>query len=46
MTAQLILVPQISTLPAHEQKAQAMLRWLVKREIVAALPETGSRRSS
>ena len=40
MTAQLILVPQISTLPAHEQKAQAMLRWLVKREIVEALPTT------
>ena len=43
MTAQLILVPQISTLPAHEQKAQAMLRWLVKREIVEALPSTCGR---
>ncbi len=37
MTAQLVLVPQISTLPAHEQKARALLRWLVKRRIVEAL---------
>lgn len=40
MTAQCILVPQISSVPAHEAKAQQMLNWLVRREIVAALPTT------
>jgi len=40
MTAQLILVPQISSLPAHEEKARSLLRWLIKREIVASLPTT------
>lgn len=40
MTTQLILVPQISSVPAHEQKARAMLRWLVKRQIVEGLPTT------
>lgn len=40
MTAQCILVPQISSVPAHEAKARQLLNWLVKREIVAALPTT------
>lgn len=40
MTAQLILVPRISSLPAHEAKARALLRWLVRCEIVAELPTT------
>lgn len=40
MTAQLILVPQISSVPAHEAKARQLLNWLAKREIVAALPTT------
>lgn len=40
MTAQLILVPQVSSVPAHEARARAVLRWLVKREIVAELPTT------
>ncbi|MNC13859.1 hypothetical protein D3C75_616170 [compost metagenome] len=40
MTAQCILVPQISSVPAHEAKARQLLNWLVKREIVAALPST------
>lgn len=40
MNTQYILVPQISTFPAHEAKAQAILRWLAKREIVEALPTT------
>lgn len=40
MTAQIILVPQISSVPAHEAKARQLLNWLVRREIVAALPTT------
>lgn len=40
MTAQIILVPQISSVPAHEAKARQLLNWLVRREIVAALPST------
>ncbi|OEC35829.1 hypothetical protein SAMN05216600_104148 [Pseudomonas cuatrocienegasensis] len=40
MTTQCILVPRASSVPAHEAKARAILRWLVKREIVEALPTT------
>lgn len=40
MTAQCILVPQVSSVPAHEAKARQLLNWLVKREIVEALPTT------
>ena len=40
MPSQLILVPQISSVPGHEAKSQALLRWLIKREIVEALPST------
>ncbi|WP_312594915.1 sugar ABC transporter ATPase [Stutzerimonas nitrititolerans] len=40
MTAQLIFVPRISSLPAHEAKARALLRWLVRSEIVEELPTT------
>lgn len=40
MTAQCILVPQVSSVPAHEAKARQLLNWLVKREIVEALPST------
>ena len=32
MTAQCILVPQISRVPAHEAKARQLLNWLVRRE--------------
>lgn len=40
---QLILVPQISSVPAREAKARQLLNWLVKREIVEALPTTCGR---
>ena len=40
MIAQCILVPQLSSVPAHEAKARQLLNWLVKREIVEALPST------
>ncbi|GIZ13648.1 sugar ABC transporter ATPase [Pseudomonas sp. NCCP-436] len=40
MPSQLILVPQISTVPAHESKAQSLLAWLVRQQIVEALPTT------
>ena len=43
MTEQIILVPQISSVPAHEAKARQLLSWLVKREIVEALPTTCGR---
>ena len=38
--AQLVVVPQISTLPLHESKAMSLLNWLVKQRIVQALPST------
>ncbi len=37
---QTILVPQISSFPAHEARARAMLRWLVQQNIVAELTTT------
>ncbi len=40
MTEQLILVPQISTVPAHESQAQRLLNSLIRRGIVEALPST------
>ncbi|MBC9252027.1 sugar ABC transporter ATPase [Pseudomonas alcaligenes] len=40
---QIILVPQISSLPGHEAKAWALLRWLIKRDIVEAQPSTCGR---
>ncbi|HEY8330107.1 MAG TPA: sugar ABC transporter ATPase [Pseudomonas sp.] len=40
---QLIIVPQLSSVPAHEAKARQLLNWLVKREIVEALPTTCGR---
>ena len=40
MTTQLILVPQISSVPSHEAHARSVLRWLVRRDIVAELPST------
>lgn len=40
MSEQIILVPRISSLPEHEARARLLLRWLVKREIVAELPST------
>jgi len=40
MNTHCILVPRISTFPAHEAKARAILRWLSKRGIVEALPTT------
>ena len=40
MTLQCILVPQISSVPEHEARAQRVLRWLVRNRIVEALPTT------
>lgn len=40
---QLILVPRLSRVPEHEARARAVLRWLVKHEIVEALPTTCGR---
>lgn len=40
MNTQSILVPQISSYPGHEAKAMAVLRWLVKRNIVEPQPTT------
>ncbi|KQQ60715.1 MULTISPECIES: hypothetical protein [Pseudomonas] len=34
MNTQNILVPRLSTLPVHEPRARAILRWLVRKEIV------------
>ena len=45
MSSQLIIVAQASSVPGHEAKAQQLLRWLVKRDIVAALPTTCGRGS-
>lgn len=37
---QAIIVPRISTFPGHETKAWAILRWLVRLDVVAELPTT------
>lgn len=34
MNTQSIIVPRISTVPVHEPKARAILRWLVRKEII------------
>ena len=34
MNTQNILVPRLSTLPVHEPRARAILRWLVRKDIV------------
>ncbi|NWD91454.1 sugar ABC transporter ATPase, partial [Pseudomonas sp. K5002] len=34
MNSQSILVPKISTLPVHEPRARAIVRWLVRKNIV------------
>ena len=36
---QAIIVPRISTFPAHEAKARMILRWLAERRIVEALSQ-------
>src|SRR3546814_20215396 len=41
--SQAIIVPRISTFPAHEAKARMILRWLAARRIVEALPTTCGR---
>ncbi|CAH0148566.1 MULTISPECIES: sugar ABC transporter ATPase [unclassified Pseudomonas] len=43
MATQSIIVPRISSFPGHERKAQQILRWLAKRDIVEALPTTCGR---
>ncbi|MES2820968.1 MAG: sugar ABC transporter ATPase [Pseudomonadota bacterium] len=43
---QSILVPRISTLAAPEAKARALVRWLVRQDIIEAQPTTCGRRSS
>jgi Zn ribbon nucleic-acid-binding protein len=40
---QVIVVPKISSFPAHEARARLMLRWLVKREIIQEQPSTCGR---
>jgi hypothetical protein len=34
MNSQSIIVPKISTLPVHEPRARAIVRWLVRKNIV------------
>ena len=34
MNSQSILVPKISTLPVHEPRARAIVRWLVRKNII------------
>lgn len=41
--SQAIIVPRISTFPAHEAKARMILRWLAERRIVEPLPTTCGR---
>ncbi|HAR04546.1 MAG TPA: sugar ABC transporter ATPase, partial [Pseudomonas sp.] len=41
--SQAIIVPRISTFPAHEAKARMILRWLAERRIVESLPTTCGR---
>lgn len=41
--SQAIIVPRISTVPAHEARARMILRWLAERRIVEALPTTCGR---
>lgn len=41
--SQAIVVPRISTFPAHEARARMILRWLAERRIVEALPTTCGR---
>ena len=36
MNSQSILVPKISTLPVHEPRARAIVRWLVRKQPVPA----------
>lgn len=38
--SQLIIVPQISSVPGNQALAGRMLRWLAQREVVEALPST------
>ena len=38
--SQLIIVPQISSVPGHQALAGRMLRWLAQRDVVEALPST------
>lgn len=42
-TRQLILVPQISSVPGHHALAGRMLRWLVRQDVVEALPSAFAR---
>jgi len=44
--SQAIIVPRISTFPAHEARARLILRWLAERRIVEALPTTCGRGAS
>lgn len=41
--SQAIVVPRISSFPAHEGRARMILRWLAERRIVEALPTTCGR---
>lgn len=42
-TRQLIIVPQISTVPGHHALAGRMLRWLVRQGVVEAFPSAFAR---
>lgn len=44
--SQAIIVPRISTFPGHEARARVILRWLVERRVVEALPTTCGRGSA
>lgn len=39
-SSQLIIVPQISTVPGHQALVGRMQRWLAQRQVVEALPST------
>ncbi|AOE83756.1 sugar ABC transporter ATPase [Pseudomonas sp. TCU-HL1] len=39
-SSQLIIVPQVSSVPGHQALAGRMLRWLAQREVVEPLPST------
>ncbi|WPP00849.1 sugar ABC transporter ATPase [Pseudomonas sp. HR96] len=40
MQTQAIIAPRISTLPVHEPRARAILRWLVRKDIIEEQPST------
>jgi hypothetical protein len=43
MNSQAIIAPRISTLPVHEPRARAILRWLVRQDVIEEHPTTCGR---